>query len=323
MTDCEGLLSNIPDFMVIFLIVISFGLLSYSVYGQENQTSQTNTYENTTEGIRYQYPSYWGNLTDRLGCLKMACVIGFPQIDSQIGFKFMIFKGYSNSSIGTPSCNCNTLMEFVKFAYKDFSLENGFTFINDNQTTVGKKYPAWQIEYSSLDQEGGSTKKLSVLTKVNSTFYIIIFNPFSDYSSAKEVTQFENLINTIEFLPVNGTSPKIPSFLNPNKIEQTMPDTVEDNLDALQILSHNSFTDSIGYFHVVGEVKNNSPTTTIFVKIVGTFYDTNNQVIGTQFTFANPSFIRSGEKASFELILISASVPVSQIDHYNLQASSE
>lgn len=85
-------------------------------------------------------------------------------------------------------------------------------------------------------------------------------------------------------------------------------------------MSHNSFTDSIGYLHVVGE-RNNYPATATFERIVGTFYDINNQVVGTQFTYANPSDIGSGEKAPFLLILTSASIPISQIDHYSLQAS--
>ena len=96
---------------------------------------------------------------------------------------------------------------------------------------------------------------------------------------------------------------------------------IENNLNGLQILSHNSFTDSIGYLHVVGEIKNNYPSTATFVRILGTFYDINNQVVGTQFTYANPSDIGSGEKVPFVLILTSASIPISQIDHYSLQAS--
>jgi hypothetical protein len=35
--------------ITIYSIVISFGLVSYSAYGQVNETSQTNTYENTSE----------------------------------------------------------------------------------------------------------------------------------------------------------------------------------------------------------------------------------------------------------------------------------
>lgn len=105
--------------------------------------------------------------------------------------------------------------------------------------------------------------------------------------------------------------------LNTNLTEES----IENNVNGLQILSHKLFTDSRDYLHIVGEIKNNYPSTTTFVRIVGTFYDINNQVIGTQFTYSNPSEIRSGEKAPFVLILSSAGIPISQIDHYSLQAS--
>jgi hypothetical protein len=68
---------------------------------------------------------------------------------------------------------------------------------------------------------------------------------------------------------------------------------------------------------------NNTPTNAQFVKITGTFYDSSNNVVGTGFTYTDPSDIGSGQKAPFELLLMSASIPISQIDHYNLQASSE
>jgi hypothetical protein len=110
--------------------------------------------------------------------------------------------------------------------------------------------------------------------------------------------------------------------MNTNLTEESIPETsIDNNPSGLQILSHNSFTDSLGYFHVVGEIKNNYPSTATFVRIVGTFYDINNQVVGTQFTYANPSDIGSGQKAPFVLILTSASIPISQLDHYSLQAS--
>ncbi|MGI0033101.1 MAG: hypothetical protein ACRD97_07510 [Nitrososphaeraceae archaeon] len=44
-------------------------------------------------------------------------------------------------------------------------------------------------------------------------------------------------------------------------------------------------------------------------------------MVGTQFTYTNPSDIGAGEKAPFDLTLLSASIPTSQIDHYDLQAS--
>ena len=65
------------------------------------------------------------------------------------------------------------------------------------------------------------------------------------------------------------------------------------------------------------------PTSAQFVQVIGTFYDNNDQVVGTQFTYTNPSDIPSEEKAPFDLTLLSASIPVSEIDHYRLVVGSQ
>ena len=117
---------------------------------------------------------------------------------------------------------------------------------------------------------------------------------------------------------------KKPSFLNSSNIVNTSTTGNSIpflNKSSITILSHNSFVDSVGYFHVVGEVENNTPSTAEFVQITGTFYDINNAVVGTQFTYTNPPDISSGETAPFEITLMSASVPTSLIDHYKLVAS--
>jgi hypothetical protein len=90
---------------------------------------------------------------------------------------------------------------------------------------------------------------------------------------------------------------------------------------SVTILSHNSYTDSVGYFHVVGKVENNTPNPAQLVQVTGAFYDINNALVGTQFTHTNPSDISSGSMAAFDLILNSASVPASLIDHYKLDVT--
>ena len=112
--------------------------------------------------------------------------------------------------------------------------------------------------------------------------------------------------------------------MNTNETEQTKPSSmVDSSLNGLQILSDNSFTDSVGYLHLVCEVQNNSPTNAQFVQVIGTFNDNKNEVVVTQFTYTNPSDIGSGQEAPFDLTLLSASIPISQIHHYNLQATAQ
>lgn len=45
------------------------------------------------------------------------------------------------------------------------------------------------------------------------------------------------------------------------------------------ISSDNSFLNEIGNLHVVGEVENNSPNTVQFVRIIGTFYDSQSALL--------------------------------------------
>ena len=108
-----------------------------------------------------------------------------------------------------------------------------------------------------------------------------------------------------------------------NLTEPNSGATGENNSDGVQILKNGSFIDSDGKMHVVGEVRNNLPSTLVFVTIVGNFYDVQNEVVATQFTYAKPANIESGHKSTFELIVTTARVPISLIDHYNLQINYE
>lgn len=90
----------------------------------------------------------------------------------------------------------------------------------------------------------------------------------------------------------------------------------------LKVLSSNKFFDSAGYLHLVGEIQNGTPDSVTFVKATATFYDKNNNVVATDFTYTSPSDLSPGDKAPFEIILTSASIPVKQIDHHTIIASS-
>ncbi|MFI5406368.1 MAG: hypothetical protein ACHQ1D_07635 [Nitrososphaerales archaeon] len=63
------------------------------------------------------------------------------------------------------------------------------------------------------------------------------------------------------------------------------------------------------------------PSTADFVKIIATFYDNNNNVVGTESTYTDPYTIAAGNTAPFDLILISGSIPIEQINSYKLGLS--
>jgi hypothetical protein len=295
-------------------IVLS-GLINIT-YGQVNETYQS--YENRDIGLRLSYPSDWGKIVVDPGCQKeTTCFLSSEGTNAtHITFRFGLLAAHKEI------CDCNSLTEFVRNKYKsDEQGMKAFSFINDNQTTVGKKYPSWQYEFSFLNDANVNTKSLNVLTTNNETYFaLVIFYPIE--SQAKLLPQFKKVIDSIEFFPGRVPVAKTPSFMNMNETGESIPETnIDNNLHGLQILSHNLFTDSAGYMHVVGEIKNNYPSAATFVKIIGTFYDINDRVVATDFTYTNPSDIAPGDKAPFELILSSASVPTSLIDHYSLRAT--
>ena len=73
-----------------------------------------------------------------------------------------------------------------------------------------------------------------------------------------------------------------------------------------------------GNMHIVGEVINESYQLVRFVEITATFYDANNRVIGTDFTFTNPSTLQPGQRAPFDMIIIEGSIPTYLMAYYTL-----
>jgi hypothetical protein len=102
----------------------------------------------------------------------------------------------------------------------------------------------------------------------------------------------------------------------------------ESNDDGvISILSSSSYTDlnedDEPNYHIVGEVKNNSPIDSMNnVKIIATFYDRSKKVIGSDFTYTNLDVLRPAEKSSFEIILNDANVS-RKIESYKLSVSGE
>jgi hypothetical protein len=90
-----------------------------------------------------------------------------------------------------------------------------------------------------------------------------------------------------------------------------------NNYPPPRILSQSAYTDNIGTIHIVGEVINESPTTAKFVKIIVTFYNAYNQVIGTDNTYTEPSDLAPGQRAPFD-IFVTSGVPTNQIRNYAL-----
>jgi hypothetical protein len=54
------------------------------------------------------------------------------------------------------------------------------------------------------------------------------------------------------------------------------------------------------------------------VQVNATFYDTIGNVVGSIRAFTDPEDLPSGENATFNVLLTSASIPIADIEHYDL-----
>ena len=107
--------------------------------------------------------------------------------------------------------------------------------------------------------------------------------------------------------------PASPSYTIPYNPSFTQPTEVLP-----RILSDNNYVDSIGTLHIVGEVINESYQPARYIRITATFYDANNSVIGTDFTFTSPSTLQPGQRAPFDLTISEGSVPTYLMAYYTL-----
>lgn len=90
--------------------------------------------------------------------------------------------------------------------------------------------------------------------------------------------------------------------------------------NGITLLSSSSFTDSIGAYHVVGEVRNDTGQTVEFVNIVGTYTDSAGNFLATADTYTTLNILAAGDISPFDLLLTS---PPAGIAQYTLQMQWE
>jgi parallel beta-helix repeat protein len=71
---------------------------------------------------------------------------------------------------------------------------------------------------------------------------------------------------------------------------------------AVKETSQNHFVDKSGYVHVVGEIQNVAGTTINFVKVNVAYYDSQNQIIGTDFVYSSPDTLSAGQTATYNVL---------------------
>jgi hypothetical protein len=88
------------------------------------------------------------------------------------------------------------------------------------------------------------------------------------------------------------------------------------------VLSQTAYMDSLGFFHVVGEVANTSNQTVRFVRITASIYDPSHVIIGTGSAYSDIDTLGPGERSAFNLLSSDLSHAV-QLGTYQLSTSSQ
>lgn len=200
-------------------MVVSICIFTVDVYSKE--------YINEEWGIEFNYPQ-WLSLSDSniVGedCKdKNQCLLEFKRgSNSNMIYTILIQRGQQFED----KCMCDSLSKFVQYEYrKNFEFLDGFSLVNDNQTTLNGNgnVSAIQMEYE-LTNEMGDSRHLVIWTKVGDIFYAINYqNIKKDYSMIPEdyssgLPSFQKFLKSIKFL--DNKEKKLPSFMISNEPEK-------------------------------------------------------------------------------------------------------
>ena len=88
----------------------------------------------------------------------------------------------------------------------------------------------------------------------------------------------------------------------------------------VSIVSQRAYSDEYT-FHIVGEVQNTGSKSAEFVQIVASFYEGNDQFVGTSYTFTAPTTVSPGTKAPFDIQMLIDDRIVKESKSYQLTLS--
>jgi len=127
------------------------------------------------------------------------------------------------------------------------------------------------------------------------------------YDGSNKVIGTAFTYTELDIIPANISAP-FDILTYPNKIQPASYKlAVQGNVTGIQPfagLSTNNSSASIdgsGYFDIVGEVDNASTQPANAVKVIATYYDSSNNVIGMGFTYTTIDVIEAGNISPFDL----------------------
>ena len=85
----------------------------------------------------------------------------------------------------------------------------------------------------------------------------------------------------------------------------------------IEVVSHTSYIDPIGYYNIVGEVHNTGDQAANYVGITATLYDNGDAVLGTSFDYIALGVLLPDRKSPFRIMELNATQAL-LVDHYSL-----
>jgi hypothetical protein len=189
-------------------------------------------YESPIMGVKFKIPLTWdfhagsNNTIDcfeevdkTFGSLYNDCTVVLINVNDKVWY-LNDFKIY----ISKHSASNYSLVDFLTLVNETNKQQEDYSFINDKEITI-QNNPAWQIEYST-----GDYKIMNIVTKINNTFYSLLYLPTNSSVYSKYLPEFKNFVNSLEFIPSKKPIEPVPSFLKYSTLKTTTTNNITDLL---------------------------------------------------------------------------------------------
>lgn len=121
-----------------------------------------------------------------------------------------------------------------------------------------------------------------------------VYLPLTVSSEASTPTFTATSTPTATPTPTNTPTPIDIPTITPTATDVAQEMTVMEN--------HLAYIDSIDYLHIVGEVQNNTGERARFVKVTANLFNSQDQLVDTDYTYTSLDVMPIGERACFDLI---------------------
>ena len=237
------------------------------------------------------------------------------------------------------------LLDTIHFINEKNNTTSGDTFGNTHtiNATTNQSIPNLRtIPSSQILQQG--VQPLSDLLQLdqdqNPQQQALLIPPFNTNPSDSQLQQFDQLLQQQpqqqspfgEIQPQYQQQPgelfqQLPSALPQQTYPILPPSAPFSQLPSISptynylspvIMSQYPYANNLSSLQIVGEVLNQAPVVAKSVRIMATLYNQYGQVIGTDFTYTDPSDLSPGQWAPFNIIVQEDSAPMYQMTNYAL-----